>query len=167
MYEAISMQPSERHEIMMKPGFLRALNKSVPTLNLVLQQNVAVNIFSDDMQCFATEELPIGHKSEKVTFFNTFVDLAHSKNRKITAVDWCPNRSDVVAVCPAMAKPFISVELLKIHNTIIFLQVSCAENRSFDERVDLSSTTQQSAVLIWNFSDLIHPEYILHAPDEV
>lgn len=47
------------------------------------------------------------------------------------------------------------------------LQVSCAENRTFDQRVDLSSQTQHSTVLVWNFNDLIHPELVLHAPDEV
>ncbi len=47
--------------------------------------------------------------------------------------------------------------------------VSCGENLSFDDRVDLSTVLlrKQSLILIWSFTDPIHPVLFLEAPDSI
>lgn len=97
-YESVELSHVECNELMSSAPLSRALNASKDLIEFSLKQNECVNIFSSDLNCFPSEELVLGHKSENVKFFNTFVDLSHSKNRRITAVEWCPNREDVVAV---------------------------------------------------------------------
>lgn len=45
--------------------------------------------------------------------------------------------------------------------------VACTEPLSFTERVQTAGRTSNSAILIWNFKDPIHPEYVLESPFEV
>ena len=47
--------------------------------------------------------------------------------------------------------------------------VSCSENVGYDERMDLSSTLlkDRSLVLIWSFTDPIHPVLFLEGPETV
>jgi hypothetical protein len=57
----------------------------------------------------------------------------YSKGRHVSAVDWLPGRKGVVAV-------------------------ACAEPASFAERVEAAGRVHTSAVLVWNFTDPIHPQ---------
>ena len=47
------------------------------------------------------------------------------------------------------------------------MAVACSEPLSFNERVEVAGVPKTCAILIWNFKDPIHPQYVLEAPDEV
>lgn len=49
------------------------------------------------------------------------------------------------------------------------IAVSCGESIPFDDRVDLSNlvTKKRFLVLLWSFTDPIHPILFLDAPDNV
>ncbi|SPR01270.1 Uncharacterized protein PBTT_09975 [Plasmodiophora brassicae] len=142
LYSAVEMSDADRAQAMESGDLLRVVKTARPLIQMAIEQNLTVDIFGDDLDIGGDGELPLGQKSEHVKFFNTFVDLTYSKNRRITAIDWDPQRPGSVAV-------------------------SCALSGSEDERVDMAGRPQPSAVLVWNFNDLIHPEMILEAPDEV
>jgi len=69
--------------------------------------------------------------------FQSFTDLEFSKERTITCIDWHPSIKGVVAV-------------------------SVGERLSFDDRVDNAHRIimTPSLILIWSFSDPIHPQVI-------
>jgi dynein intermediate chain 3, axonemal len=45
--------------------------------------------------------------------------------------------------------------------------VACTEALSSSERIQASDTPVNHSVLVWNFRDPIHPEFLLEAPFEV
>jgi len=67
--------------------------------------------------------------------FQSFTDLQFSKERTITCIDWHPTIKGVVAV-------------------------SVGERLSFDDRIDNAHKIimTPSLILIWSFSDPIHPQ---------
>ena len=76
--------------------------------------------------------------------FQSFTDLQVSKDRTVTSIQWHPSIKGVVAV-------------------------SCAERMTFDERADAMHkiTMMPSLILIWSFTDPIHPQLLLEAPDDI
>jgi len=72
--------------------------------------------------------------------FQSFTDLEFSKERTITCIDWHPTVKGVVAV-------------------------SVGERLSFDDRVDNAHRIimTPSLILIWSFSDPIHPQVSVNA----
>lgn len=67
--------------------------------------------------------------------FQSFTDLQYSKQKTVTYIDWHPTIRGVVAV-------------------------SVAERMTFNDRVDNSEriVMTPSLILIWSFSDPIHPQ---------
>lgn len=49
------------------------------------------------------------------------------------------------------------------------IAVSCGQSYSFDERIQLSTRLllSRSLILIWSFTDPIHPQLFLEAPDDI
>ncbi len=45
--------------------------------------------------------------------------------------------------------------------------MSCRARLPFDERAESDGVVTSSHILIWNFSDQIHPQMILEAPGDV
>jgi hypothetical protein len=60
----------------------------------------------------------------------------------VTAIEWLPHKRGFVAV-------------------------ACAEPLSHGERVSRMGRPTPSYILVWNFRDPIHPEYVLECPAEV
>lgn len=71
----------------------------------------------------------------------TFTDLVYSKNKVLSCTDWHPRLKNIVTV-------------------------SCMENITYDQRVELSGKPRSGYILVWNFGDLIHPEMVLETPSE-
>jgi len=67
--------------------------------------------------------------------YQSFTDLQFSKEKKITCIQWHPTIKGVVAV-------------------------SVAEKLTFDERIDHAAKVimTPSLILIWSFTDPIHPQ---------
>lgn len=60
----------------------------------------------------------------------------------VSAIQWLPHRKGVVAV-------------------------SCTDPASHHERLNKVGRLSSAYILIWNFKDPIHPEYVLESPHEV
>jgi len=108
-----------------------------------LQQNEAFDIFENEFAALADDDSAPGNKSENViTEYQSFTDLTYSKGKLVSCIDWMTVRKGEVAV-------------------------ACSEPLSFEERVEASGRMQPSAILIWNFIDPIHPQYVLESPMDV
>jgi len=86
-----------------------------------------------------------GNKSDNnLKEYQSFTDLEFSKNKTVAQIDWHPSIKGIVAV-------------------------TYAEKLKYDDRVDISSRILMtpSLILIWGFSDPIHPQLVLEAPEDI
>jgi hypothetical protein len=122
-------------------SFLKTASRAIEES---LQQNETVDIFRGDFSNLKDDEsLSFGSRSENtLPELRNFQDLTYSKNKILKSIDWHPTSKKTVAV-------------------------SCVDNVSFDEKVASSGRAAKAYVLIWNFSDLIHPQLVLQSPQEV
>lgn len=71
-------------------------------------------------------------------------ELDYSKDRLVSHIEWHPTIRGVLAC-------------------------SVAQRRSFDDRVENSAriVLEASMIVVWSFTDPIHPQLLLRAPDDV
>lgn len=106
----------------------------------VLKSNETVDLFQDEFEQFADEEMFLGNRSENnLKELHSFTDLTYSKNKNISAIDWHPTKYGLVSF-------------------------ACSNNFTYDQWVELAGKVLSSCILIWNFADLLHPEMVLDAP---
>jgi len=123
----------------------KGLENVVPLIHLCLQQNEICNVFTDCWSKLGTDDDGFGSKSDgHLREYQSFTDLKFSKDRRLTCIDWHPELKGVVAV-------------------------SCAQRKSLYERIEQAPKLllSKSLVLIWSFSDPIHPCLLLQAPSDV
>ena len=120
--------------------FLRAVQGG---WEFALQQNEITDTLEDHFATLAEEDSAPGKRSENViSEFQSFTDLVYSKGKIVSAIDWLPGQEGVVAV-------------------------SCTEPISLNARLAIAGQARRSAILIWNFVDPIHPQYVLESPFDV
>lgn len=142
-YQPCLMDPLSAKAAQTAPGIEDFLRKIKDNTELALQQNECFDIFEDDFGMLADDDSAPGHKSENViTEYQSFTDLKYSKGMLVSGIDWLTKQKGVVAV-------------------------ACTEPYSLDERVEVSGKVKTSAVLVWNFKDPIHPQYVLESPLDV
>uniref|UniRef100_H2Y8V0 WD repeat domain 63 n=1 Tax=Ciona savignyi TaxID=51511 RepID=H2Y8V0_CIOSA len=121
------------------------IQASVPRFELALQQNTIMDVFFDDWAVLGEEDTNFGSKSDShLKEYQSFTDLQYSKDKTVTCVDWHPAIKGVMAV-------------------------ACCERLTFDERIDCANKLLMtpSLILIWSFSDPIHPQLLLEGPDDI
>ncbi|KAM5267372.1 dynein axonemal intermediate chain 3 [Hipposideros larvatus] len=121
------------------------LNNVSISVEIALQQNEIMNTFTDDWKCLAEEEGTFGDKSDThLKEYQSFTDLHNLTEKMITCVSWHPEIYGLIAV-------------------------SVAVRLSFEDRVHFSGKLllQPSLILFWSFSDPIHPQLMLEAPDDI
>ncbi|ESP02449.1 hypothetical protein LOTGIDRAFT_199692 [Lottia gigantea] len=121
------------------------LNDAAPRFELALQQNEIMNVFYNDWLHLGDDENTLGSKADNhLKEYQSFTDLQFSKDKKITCIQWHPTIKGVVAV-------------------------AVSQRLSFDDRVDHGGKIimNPSLILIWSFTDPIHPQLLLEAPDDI
>ncbi|XP_002740173.1 dynein axonemal intermediate chain 3-like [Saccoglossus kowalevskii] len=144
-YTPREFSEEEKEKISSSKTVNKFVEEVAPRFELCLQQNEIMDVFFDDWMALADEDSTFGSKSDNhLKEYQSFTDLQFSKEKTITCVDWHPSIKGVIAV-------------------------SCAERLSFDERVDNSSKVLMtpSLILVWSFTDPIHPQLLLEAPDDI
>ncbi|XP_077981205.1 dynein axonemal intermediate chain 3-like [Glandiceps talaboti] len=135
----------EKEELSTSKSLEVFITAVAPRFELALQQNEIMDVFFDDWKALAEEDSTFGCKSDNhLKEYQSFTDLQFSKDKTITTVDWHPAIKGVIAV-------------------------ACAERLAFDERVDNASKVLMtpSLILVWSFTDPIHPQLLLEAPDDI
>lgn len=98
-------------------------------------------LMQSEFEEFADEEMTLGNRAENsLKELHSFTDLTYSKTRVVSGVSWHPTATGVVSF-------------------------SCTNNLTFEQWVECSGRVLTSAILVWNFSDLLHPEMILDVSD--
>ena len=97
----------------------------------------------DDFADLAEEEASLGNKADSdLREQASYYHLQYCAGRIISIIDWQPSTKGVVAV-------------------------SCAQRLNFEEKVQVAGKVQTGYILLWNFSDPIHPQFVLEAPGDV
>ncbi|PFX30161.1 Dynein intermediate chain 2, axonemal [Stylophora pistillata] len=145
-YSARTLEEKSKDDIIRATtDLISFIEKVTPRFELALQQNEILDVFYDDYLSLADDETTFGAKSDNyLKEYQSFTDLQYSKEKTITDIQWHPVIKGIIAV-------------------------SCGEDLSFDDRVDNFSRIlmTSSLVLIWSFSDPIHPLALLEAPDDI
>lgn len=142
-YEPIVMDVARRQEEMDAEKMQAFLQRMLPLVEQALQQNETLDIFLDPFAELNEDDPALASKNENaIKELRSFTDLVYSKNKTLPAVDWHPKKNGVVAV-------------------------AAAANANFARRLDLLDKVDSSFILIWNFVDLIHPQLMLEAPQDV
>lgn len=124
------------------PSFV---NDVTPRFKTALQQNEIMDVFYIDWLHLGDGDASFGSKADNhLKEYQSFTDLQFSKEKRITCIQWHPTVKGVVAV-------------------------SVAEKMSFDDRIDSAAKVimTPSLILIWSFTDPIHPQLLLEAPDDI
>ena len=119
------------------------LDRVKPLYENALQQNELYDIFEDKFGLLAEDDHGPGSKNESsITEFQSFTYWKYSNNKVASCIDWVPGENNVVAV--AITEPL-----------------------SFNERLKISGKPRTSYILIWSFTDPIHPQYVLASPFDI
>lgn len=127
------------------PNYLEFMKKVTPRFEQALQQNEIMEVFFDDWQHLGTDiDMTVNQAINQLREYQSFCDLKYSKDKAITCIQWHPTFRGIIAF-------------------------SAAENLTFDERIDFSHQIllSPSLILIWSFTDPIHPQLLLQAPEDI
>lgn len=146
----VQTQPREKtveqqKEVLASEEIKSQMTKMEPLVNLCLQQNDLYNPFDDCWEILGSKDDGFGSKSDgHLREYQSFTDLVFSKDKRLTCIDWHPKIKGIIAV-------------------------SCAQRVSLYDRIDLAPKLllSPSVILIWSFSDPIHPCLLLQAPTDV
>eukprot|EP00775_Hariotina_reticulata_P012026 gene12026-12171_t len=154
-------------ELLMSAGFNAFLEAVQPRLDEALLQNCVGDILADDLQLLGDDEGEgvLGRSSSgsgsrtagngggggagggvqehgKLAEAQSFTDLTYSRNKVVSAICWVPHRKGVVAC-------------------------ACTDPASQTDRLATMGRLAPAFILVWNFKDPIHPEYVMESPQEV
>ncbi|XP_036377329.1 dynein intermediate chain 3, axonemal [Megalops cyprinoides] len=121
------------------------VNLVVSRFEIALQQNEIMDVFFDDWRALSEEDVMFGGKADThLKEYQSFTDLKFSKEKTISHINWHPTISGVIAV-------------------------AVTERLSFEERINGSTKLllNPSLILLWSFSDPLHPQLVLECPDDV
>jgi len=141
--QPLNFPPEAKRNIIREGGIDQFLHRVSYQCEQALIQNEITDIFRDDFNALSEEDGMSGNRKESIiSEYQSFTHLTYSKNKVVSAIQWLPHRKGVVAV-------------------------ACTEVASHSERVTKAGRPSNAYILIWNFKDPIHPEYVLQAPFEV
>jgi len=142
-YKPIGLSERGKFDLLNSAAMTTFLQEIRTRYEEALQQNETVDIFSDDFVDLAEDETSLGNKSDsELKELQSYYHLQYCAGRLLTFIQWQPQAKGVVAVAGA-------------------------RRMTFEERVAVSGKVHTGYILLWNFSDPIHPQVVLEAPGDV
>ncbi|XP_055486751.1 dynein axonemal intermediate chain 3 [Leucoraja erinacea] len=135
----------EREELMTSEALHTFVNSVSVRFECALQQNEIMDVFYDDWRGLSEEDSTFGGKTDgHLKEYQSFTDLLKSQGKRISHIEWHPAILGLIAV-------------------------SIADVITMEDRMNPSSRAvhSHSYILFWNFSDPIHPQIMLEAPDDI
>eukprot|EP01031_Cornospumella_fuschlensis_P034522 gene34522-41799_t len=123
-------------------SLLTFLEKATIRIEQALQQNEAVDLFSDTFRPQGEEEGGEVQTENELRELKNFADANYSKSKALVAIDWMPKTQGMVAV-------------------------SAVRNISFDQRIPILGQTHASYVMLWDFRLLVKPLVLMQSHHEV
>jgi len=142
-YESIDLSEREKFEQLNSAEMRTFLQNVRERYEEALQQNETVDIYLDDFADLAEDEASLGNRTDsELKELQSYYHLQYCAGRQLTHIQWQPQAKGVVAVAGA-------------------------RRMTFEERVQVAGKVTTGYILLWNFSDPIHPQVVLEAPGDV
>ncbi|XP_067892433.1 dynein axonemal intermediate chain 3 isoform X2 [Heterodontus francisci] len=135
----------DKDEILKSEALTTFVNSVALRFESALQQNEIMNVFYDDWRGLSEEDSTFGGKADcHLKEYQSFTDLQKSQGKQISYIEWHPAILGLVAV-------------------------SVVEAITIQDRMNLTNRLlrSHSYILFWNFTDPIHPQIMLEAPDDI
>lgn len=126
------------------PKLSAFLKSSLPRMLHCLTQSFAVPIYTDDFALFAEDDAIVAARDDMLLLEKGNYAHTTTKDRRITSVGWRSGRLRDDFVCVASMA----------HHTL-------------EERMEQQRRCDSSVSLVWQFSDPMHPRYLLESPEEI
>ena len=125
-------------------GFLKNV---IPRIEHNCVCNNVLQLFRDDYTQLMDDDTFLGNKDDAVfTDAGNFQHHKFTKNKTVTSIDWRPGSSRIV--CISVGEAFSGSE----------------DGSGYMQRVMLNRKVLTSLVVIWDFTDPIHPRWVLESP---
>ncbi|XP_072366415.1 dynein axonemal intermediate chain 3 [Scyliorhinus torazame] len=144
-YTPSEFTQEEKDEILQSEALNTFINSVALRFEVALQQNEIMDVFYDDWRGLSDEDSTFGGKADcHLKEYQSFTDLLKSQGKRISNIEWHPIILGLVAV-------------------------SIVDRVTWDDRINLTNRALRthSYVLFWNFTDPIHPQIMLEAPDDI
>ena len=145
-YAPITMGDRDRHDVVSSEAMRDFLVAVRERCDLALQQNDTIDILQDDFGSLTAEETAVGGGADgDMRELMSFTHLEYCAGKMHPTIVWQPGVKGVVAV-------------------------SLAQRADCDQRaaeLEVKPIGNGPSVLLWSFSDPIHPQYVLEAPGDV
>ncbi|XP_078264204.1 dynein axonemal intermediate chain 3 [Rhinoraja longicauda] len=144
-YAPREFSAKERQNLMTSEAVHSFINNVALRFECALQQNEIMDVFYDDWRNLSEEDSTFGGKTDgHLKEYQSFTDLLKSQGRRISHIEWHPAILGLVAV-------------------------SIVDVITLDDRINPNNRAvhSRSYILFWNFSDPIHPQIMLEAPDDI
>ncbi|XP_069795495.1 dynein axonemal intermediate chain 3 [Narcine bancroftii] len=135
----------EKEEIMKSEGLANFITSVALRCESALQQNEVMDVFYDDWKGLSEDDGTFGGKTDShLKEYQSFTDMQNSQGKRISHIEWHPVILGLVAV-------------------------SIVDGITMEGRINSTSRMlhSHSYILFWNFSDPIHPQIMLEAPDDI
>uniref|UniRef100_A0A3Q3FCA5 Dynein axonemal intermediate chain 3 n=1 Tax=Labrus bergylta TaxID=56723 RepID=A0A3Q3FCA5_9LABR len=135
----------ERESILKSKSLKNFLNSVTPRVLHALQQTEIMNVFIDDWKALGAgndDSDFFGQVSEGLMLFRALSDQMHTKNKKISCVNWHPTIYGIIAVALTEKKK---------------------EQLNESTKVDV----RPSLIIFYSFSDTSGPQLLLECPDDI
>eukprot|EP00494_Astrolonche_serrata_P032139 UN32408 len=143
-YETQILTKEEQITIIKSHKFKQFLNKVTPRVTKVLKMNETIDCFKNEFACFMSMDAePMGNKSEEIEEIQNLTDVELTKNKSVSNLEWMPNDNKTIGI-------------------------SVAINGTFDNRIDLSSKTTTTYILLFRLEQVkSKATIVLVVPDEI
>uniref|UniRef100_UPI00398E5900 dynein axonemal intermediate chain 3 n=1 Tax=Pristiophorus japonicus TaxID=55135 RepID=UPI00398E5900 len=135
----------DKDEMLKSKDLIDFLNSVAVRFEAALQQNEIMDVFYDDWKGLSDEDSTFGGKADcHLKEYQSFTDLQKSQGKRISDIQWHPTILGLVAV--AIVDPV-----------------------NPEDKINLASRSlrSHSYLLLWNFTDPIHPQLMLESPDDI
>ncbi|XP_039984181.1 dynein intermediate chain 3, axonemal isoform X2 [Xiphias gladius] len=144
-YNPRELSEEERESILQAESLKNFCNIVTPRVLQALQQEELMNVFFDDWKALGTGAEAddwSGKVSEGLMLYQAFTDQKHTKDKKISSINWHPTIYGVIALALTEKK---------------------------EERLNESTTfdVRSSLIVFYSFSDPSNPQLLLECPDDI
>uniref|UniRef100_A0A3Q0RVD9 Dynein axonemal intermediate chain 3 n=1 Tax=Amphilophus citrinellus TaxID=61819 RepID=A0A3Q0RVD9_AMPCI len=144
-YEPRDLSEEEIESILSSENLKTFCNSVIPRVLHALQQEIIMNIFTDDFKVLGTGGEAADRLvkvSEGLVLHQAFTDQKHTKGKKISSVNWHPTIPGLIAV---------------------------ALTKKREKQLDESTThiISPAFIVFYSFSDPANPQLLLECPDDI
>lgn len=160
-YTPALLRPEEQDALLSSQAMADFLSHVESLTIRELQMNETLDIFKDEFEQFADEEVSLGNRLENsLEIFHSFSHFKFSKGKNIIAAQWMPT------ITPAASSGGGAPKGLGGSSGQL-VAFACSNTATFDQWVEQSGKVLTSSILLYSLTDILHPYLVLEVPGNI